>query len=57
MAFTLVLLAVDSSGRTPERTLLTASSTGMVYCTPPATPSTRRMASEWPWLRPLPQKV
>jgi hypothetical protein len=48
---------VDSSGRTPLRTLSTASGTGSVYCTPPATPGMRRIASEWPWLKPLPQKV
>ena len=46
-----------SSGFSPALTLASASSTGMVYCLASATPSIRRMASECPWLTPLPQKV
>ena len=33
------------------------ASTGTVYCLASCTPSIRRIASEWPWLTPLPQKV
>ena len=34
-----------------------ASGTGIVYCLPFLTPGTLRIASECPWLTPLPQKV
>ena len=34
-----------------------AAGTGTVYCRASSTPGMRRMASEWPWLTPRPQKV
>ena len=50
-------IRVESCGAAPLRTALSAASTGMVYCLASATPSKRRMASECPWLTPLPQNV
>ena len=50
----------ESKARKNELTLRTSSSaasTGMVYCFASITPSMRLIASECPWLTPLPQKV
>ena len=44
-------------GFEPERTASKAAWTGIVYCLPSFTPSMRRIASECPWLTPLPQNV
>src|SRR5699024_11752277 len=48
--------AVSNVGFSPLLTRFIASSDGKVYCTPDLTPSTRRTASECPWLNPFPQR-
>src|SRR5699024_12825827 len=47
----------DSSEFSTFLTCSFSSTDGGVYCTPAFTPSTRRTASECPWLNPFPQKV
>ena len=57
LAATVMRATVERTGLDPARTRAMASSDGIVYCTPAATPGTRRTASECPWLSPRPQKV
>ena len=57
VALSFVLFSRGKLGFSPARTDERALSIGTVYCLASTTPGMRRIASECPWLTPLPQKV